>query len=217
MSDKTKNILEWVVCIVIAVVLAIFIRHFLITPTIVQQESMFPTLVNNERLILNRWGRTFKQYPSYGDIVTFEAPSKLFVTKDEVDEDYPVAKYEDNPTNIFSAFTYYVLEIGKKSFIKRVIGLPGDHIEIKNGMVYRNGQLLDEPYLQSGVRTDPEVSTDTQYSFTDIVVPEGTVYCLGDNRTRSTDCRAFGCIPLEKIEGTVVFRFWPLSKFGGIK
>ena len=52
--------------------------------------------------------------------------------------------------------------------------------------------------------------------FTDFVVPENYVFALGDNRAGSKDCRAFGCIPLEKIEGKVLFRFWPLSKFGGV-
>ena len=53
-------------------------------------------------------------------------------------------------------------------------------------------------------------------NFTGFKVPENCVFCLGDNRTGSIDCRSFGCIPLEKIEGTVAFRFWPFSKFGGV-
>ena len=53
--------------------------------------------------------------------------------------------------------------------------------------------------------------------FSDFVVPEGCIFAMGDNRTRSTDCRAFGCIPLEKIEGKVVLRFWPFDVFGTVK
>ena len=53
--------------------------------------------------------------------------------------------------------------------------------------------------------------------FTNFTVPENCVFSMGDNRTGSTDCRAFGCIPLEKIEGTVAIRFWPTSKFGGVE
>ena len=63
MNDKTKNIIEWIVCIVVAVVLAILIRYFIGTPTVVQQISMFPTLEQNDRLILSRLNRTTKKLP----------------------------------------------------------------------------------------------------------------------------------------------------------
>ena len=74
-SDKTKNILEWILCIVIAFILALLIKYYIGTPTIVKQVSMFPTLKENQRLILNRWVRTTNQMPKRGDIITFEAPS----------------------------------------------------------------------------------------------------------------------------------------------
>ena len=76
MSEKTKDIIEWIECIVIAIVLALLIRYFVGTPTVVQQESMYPNLKPGERLILNRIPRTKKQMPSRGDIITFEAPTK---------------------------------------------------------------------------------------------------------------------------------------------
>jgi len=212
MSDRTRNIIEWIECIVIAVVLALLIRYFIGTPTIVQQRSMYPTLIQNERLILNRWCRTTKKMPERGDIITFEAPSKTSLTTDEVDFNNPVAIYNNEPTNIFSKFTYYVLEWGKKSFIKRVIGVPGDHVKIENGKVYLNGKELDEPYLQDGVETTSEGGI-----FTDIIVPENCIFAMGDNRTESTDCRRFGCIPLEKIEGKVVIRFFPFNRFGEVE
>ena len=71
-----------------------------------------------------------------------------------------------------------------------------------------------EDYLQDGVITDMAQANDEE--FFAITVPENCVFAMGDNRTGSTDCRSFGCIPLEKIEGTVAFRFWPFSKFGGV-
>ena len=75
MSAKVKDILEWIYCIIIAVVLALLFRYFIGTPTIVKQVSMYPTLVQNQRLWLNRWGRTTKKMPERGNIITFEAPS----------------------------------------------------------------------------------------------------------------------------------------------
>ena len=95
--------------------------------------------------------------------------------------------------------------------------MPGEYIEIKDGAVYINGEKLKEEYLQPGVITDMVLGSDDESFFTNFTVPENCVFALGDNRPGSTDSRAFGCIPLEKIEGTVAFRFWPFSKFGGVE
>lgn len=207
-----KEIGGWIICIVIAIILALLIKYFILTPTVVKQESMYPTLEENQRLILNRLGRTFKQMPKRGDIITFEAPTVTYRTEEDTDISNPVAIYEDEERNIFESFSYNVLEIGKTSYIKRVIGLPGDHVQIKNGKVYINEEELKEDYLQSGIITD-----DAEGMFSDIIVPENTVFAMGDNRNSSVDCRAFGCIPLERIEGKVLIRFWPLNEFGKVE
>ena len=211
MSPKIKEALEWVYCIIIAIVLALLFRYFIGTPTIVKQVSMYPTLVQDQRLWLNRWGRTTKTLPERGDIITFEAPSKKMYAESEIDQSNPIAKYENEPTNIFGKFTKYVLEIGKESYIKRVIALPGEHVQIKDGKVYINEKELEEKYLQDGIITDVIGA-----GFTDFVVPENCVFAMGDNRNHSTDCRAFGCIPLEKIESKVAIRIWPLNVFGKV-
>ncbi len=211
MNDRIKNILEWIYCIIIAVVIAILIKYFIGTPTIVKQTSMWPTLEQNDRLILNRLPRTFGKMPERGDIITFEAPSNNDTGLLATDIENPVAKYDNEPTTWWGKFIYDVLEIGKESYIKRVIALPGEHVEIKEGKVYINGEELDEPYLKDDVITEP---TGVLNEF---IVPENTVFAMGDNREGSKDCRAFGCIPLEKIESKVVIRFWPLNKFGKVE
>ena len=209
MSDSTKNILEWIYCIVIAIVLALLIKFFLGTPTVVKQYSMYPTYKPNDRLILNRLEKS--KMPKRGDVVTFEAPSKNIYGPGEYDLNNPVAKYEYQPTNVFSKFTYYVLEINKTSYIKRVIALEGDKVEIKDGKVYINNELLPEKYLAEGVKTE---ATGV---FNNFIVPKGCVFLMGDNRSGSMDCRNFGCIPVERIESKVVFRFWPFNKIGPTK
>lgn len=209
MNEKLKEILEWFYCIIIAVVLALLVRYFVGTPTIVQQPSMYPTLKQNNRLILNRWFRTMNQTPSRGDIITFEAPSENYLSEKVINAKNPVAVYNNNPTGI-NKFIYYVLEIGKESYIKRVIGLPGERVEIKDGKVYINGEELVEDYLQPGIVTEPG-------TYNNFIVPEGYVFCMGDNRNKSTDCRHFGCIPIDKIEGKVFIRFWPIDVFGKVK
>ena len=209
MDERIKDILEWVYCIIIALVLALLFRYFIATPTIVKQRSMYPTLKENQRLILNRTYRITRKEPKRGDIVTFEAPSADY-EKWEVDQSNPVAIYENEPQGIFNRFVYYNLELTKKSYIKRVIALPGEHVKIENNAVYINGKILDEEYLQPDVVTDSEV-------FHDFIVPEGYFFAMGDNRTKSTDCRSLGCIPMEKLEGIVSFRFWPFDVFGKVE
>lgn len=209
MSDSTKNIIEWIYCIVIAIFLALLIKFFLGTPTVVKQYSMYPTYKPNDRLILNRLERS--KMPKRGDVVTFEAPSKNIYGPGEYDLNNPVAKYAYQPSNIFNKFTYYVLEINKTSYIKRVIAIEGDKVEIKDGKVYINNELLPEKYLAEGVKTE---ATGV---FNNFIVPKGYIFLMGDNRSGSMDCRNFGCIPVEKIESKVVFRFWPFNTMGPTK
>ena len=210
MSPKLKNILEWAYCIIIAVVLALLFRYYVGTPTVVKQVSMFNTLEENDRLWLSRWTRTVKGKYNRGDIITFEAPSNSLPTAMEINMDNPTAIYDYKPKGFFSKFAYNILEIGKMSYIKRVIAVQGDHIKIEDGKVYLNYEELDEPYLRDGVKTESNLITE-------LTVPEGYVFAMGDNREHSTDCRAFGCIPVDKIESKVLFRFWPFSKFGKIE
>lgn len=209
-NSKIKDILEWAYCIIIAVVLALLFRYYIGTPTIVKQPSMYNTLEEGQRLILSRWTRTVKGTYKRGDIITFEAPSQTQLSTFDVDMNNPVAIYDYKPNGIFAKFSYYVLEFNKTSYIKRVIGVAGDHIKIESGKVYLNGQELNEPYLRDGIKTEQKV-------FTDIIVPENCVFVMGDNRPQSMDSRSFGCIPLEKVESKVVIRFWPLNKFGKVK
>lgn len=208
--NKIKDFLEWIVCIVIALIIAILFRHYIGTPTIVKQPSMKPTLLENQRLWLNRWGKTTKKLPNRGDIITFEAPTKILLTQEEKEKSV-IARYEKEINNPISKFIYYILEINKTSYIKRAIGLPGDHIVIEDGKVFINNNEYEEKYLQPGMITDSGKGICI-----DLIVPENTVFAMGDNRAQSTDSRCFGCIPLEKIESTVWIRIWPLSKFGKI-
>lgn len=209
MNPKVKNILEWGYCIIIAIVLALLVRNFVGTPTIVKQRSMYPTLKPDQRLILNRLSITFHKDLKRGDIITFEAPSVTKISLEDADMSNPVAIYNNEPKGLLKRFVYYGLEWGKVTYIKRVIALPGEHIEIKDNKVYINGEEYKESYLDSSV-----VTTPCDGAFTDLIVPEGYIFAMGDNRPQSTDCRSFGCVPINKVEGKVAFRFWPLSSWG---
>ena len=208
MSEKTKNILEWIACIIIALVITLLFRYFVATPTVVKQVSMYPTLKENQRLLVTRTFRITSKEPKVGDIVTFEAPSYVY-SSTNADQSNPVAIYVEEDRGLISSFLYNAIEITKKSYIKRVIAVAGDHVEIKDGVVFVNNIQLKEEYLQDDVVTESEV-------FYDFIVPEGYFFCMGDNRQKSTDCRTFGCVPFEKIEGIVVYRFWPFDVAGSV-
>ncbi|MBR6252362.1 MAG: signal peptidase I [Clostridia bacterium] len=210
-----REILEWIVCIVVAFVLAVIIKYFIFTPTLVKQTSMFPTIYDGDRVFVNRLVRTFHIPVERGDIVTIEKPNGSELTPEELESGEVRARYYDHTG--WDWITYNMLEWGKTSYIKRIIGVSGDHILIENGKVYVNDEEIDESaYLIDGV--------DTNHYFgaggisNDFIVPAGYVFAMGDNRGGSEDCRRFGCVPVEKVEGKVLFRLWPFDeRFGEIK
>ena len=199
-----KEILEWVVCILIAYIIYLFINFFLGTISGVKQVSMFPTSQENDRLLIARQ-TIFKKDLQRGDIITFEAPIDEGYYK-EVDSNDVVAKY--NEYKGINSFLYNFIGIGKISYIKRVIGVAGDHVVInEDGTVSVNGEVLNEEYLL-------EQNTPQSGPYIDVVVPDGCIYVMGDNRKESKDSRFFGCIPIEHVDGYVLCRVWPLNKLG---
>jgi signal peptidase I len=162
-----EEIKDWVVSILIAVILAFFIRYFIVELYMVEGPSMRPTLVNSERLVVNKFIYRFKE-PERGDILVFKYP------RDQ-----------------------------SRDFIKRVIAIPGDTIEVKEGRVFVNGQLLNENYILERTRGSYPLST----------VPEGHIFVMGDNRNNSEDSRFkdVGFVPYTLIKGKAVMVFWPLD------
>ena len=207
-NSKSKEIFEWIVCILIALIIVVLIKAFVGFPTVVSGASMDSTLKDKQRLWVSRIGIEIHKYPKRGDIITFEAPSTTYVTKASYNPDDVTAEYKNDSKGIGEKIKSSIDIFGETSFIKRVIGLPGDYVEIKNKSVYLNGQALED----AGTVTD-----SAEGFFLDVVVPDGYVYVLGDNREVSGDSRRFGCIPIDKIEGKAVFRFWPLNKLGKVK
>ena len=155
-----REVLDWVICFAIAFVVYLLINYFFICAPTVKQQSMHPTIKNNEKVLTIRpWMKGSKF--EYGQIITFEAPidNKLYIDSNET---LYTAQYE-NYTGI-TLFLYNFLDVNKVSYIKRVIGLPGDHIVIKDGIVYRNDERIEEPYLR-------EMNTEIQeQEYADVIV-----------------------------------------------
>ena len=163
-----EEIKKGFVSIIIAVILVIILKVFVIEIFNIDGFSMCPTLENGDKLIVNKIAYKIKD-PERGEIIIFQLP-------------------EDN-----EAF-----------YIKRVIGLPGDKIEIKNDVVFVNNKPLKEEYIMDF----------TKGYHQSIEVPKDKYYVLGDNRSSSQDSRInnIGCIPIENIRGKAVVVFWPLEK-----
>lgn len=202
-----REALEWVVCIVIAYVIYLVINFLFGTISGVKQVSMFPTAQEGDKLLIQRT-TLFKHELERGEIITFEAPiDKGYY--EELDLADVVAEYHEY--NFFQNFLYEFIGIGKVSYIKRVIGVAGDHVVITDeGDVYVNDEKLQESYLH-------ENNTPKNGVYTDVVVPEGYIYVMGDNRKESKDSRFFGCIPVERVDGYVITRIWPFTRLGSLE
>lgn len=186
---------EWVGIIVTALIIAGVVVQF-VRPTRVDGESMLSTLQDRDYLIVN----TIKYKigdPKRGDIIIF-------------DTDMPIDGYSDlsvetrNPLRRAMDFILHDDSRGK-DLVKRVIGVGGDHVQISNGEVRVNGEVIDEPYLDEGMYTEGDV---------DVVVPEGKVFAMGDNRVNSLDSRfpEVGLIDEKDIMGHVMLRLFPIDR-----
>ena len=176
MASKS-TILEWVKTIVISVLIALLITTF-IKPTLVKGYSMYPTISQNDYLVINKIPYLMNE-PKYGDIVVFK--SKL-----------------------------QTVEGNEKDLIKRVIGMPGDTLEIKDGKVYRNGKVITESYVYGGITPGEMAPTS---------VEKGMLFVMGDNRPNSLDSRdeSVGEVPMGKVMGKVLVRLFPINKIGTVQ
>lgn len=166
-----------------AVILSIFITVFLFQPFRVVGHSMDPTLQDQQRIYVSKIHYTLSINPSYGDIVIIDSRFNRERTfKDDI--------FESPLVNLFlqREVRFY--------HVKRVIGKSGDVFEVNQGKVYRNGQQLDEPYLNEPMNITP---------YQKWIVPEGYIFVMGDNRNHSDDSRKLGFCPESHILGKKVF------------
>lgn len=199
---KLKEIISWVICILIAIISAFFIKNYIFELTKVEGNSMLPNFSDGQRLIVGKIG--IKSNIKRNDIVIFEAPSDL-------KDGNLIAQYDEIKMNIIKKCIFNTLEINKKSYIKRVIATEGERVQINEGKVFINGKEINESFLKKGTYTNVP-----KQEFETFVVPKGTVFVMGDNRNGSSDSRIFGCIPISKIRGKVIFRIFPINKIGKI-
>lgn len=183
-TTPKSTIREYTEAIIIALVLAFFIRTFVIQAFKIPSGSMLPTLLIGDHLLVNKF--------IYGIKVPFTGTVLVPINSPERN-DVIVFRYPQDP---------------KLDYIKRVIAIGGDTIESRDKVLYMNGKPFDDKY---GVRMDNSVADGTlspRDNFGPIVVPEGKVFVMGDNRDNSYDSRFWGFVDQKAILGKALIIYW---------
>lgn len=186
-KSPSRNVVEWILVLGGALVIAVLVRTFAFQTFWIPSPSMASTLEKGDRVLVNKLSYRFGD-PERGDVIVFERPPG---------------------------------ETGTiKDLIKRVIGLPGEQVSIMDGSVYIDGRKLDESYTHD-LPTDPNVGCGTGDTTgidtpTGMLVPDGYVFVMGDNRIQSHDGRCFGPVDEDLIVGRAFMIIWPPSKVGGL-
>ena len=190
-----NSLVELVIIVVVALGLALGIQAFLVKPFRIPSESMVPTLEVGQRVLVDRVSFRFSN-PDRGDIVVFKPPHGADLNACGVrhpsDQPCPKETPERSDTN----------------FIKRVVGLPGDHLKVLEGSVYINGKRQKESFA----RLDPECGTCNLPL--EITIPEDHYYMMGDNRGQSADSREWGPVPKKWMIGRAFMTYWPPGRIG---
>lgn len=193
-----REIISWSATFLIPLLLVLTLTSTVFCISTVNQRSMLPTLVEGELVYCSR-DPFAAEPPARGDIVLF---------------------YADNRTRgtLLWEFGMRLTDMADKwrgddykrnlRYVKRVIGLPGETVDLRDGLVYIDGEVLEEPYTGE--------STEARGIAFPLTVPGNQYFLMGDNRTESKDSRDFGCIGIGALEGRVRFRLLPLSKAGAV-
>jgi signal peptidase I len=178
---KTRSVrkiaLEWAIILVVAVTASFLIRTFVVQTFVIPSGSMKPTLHVGDRILVNKLSVDFGSINT-GDVIVFKAPPAV-----------------------------NCLEDGITDLVKRVIGLPGQHLTSKGNTVYVNGKALKEPWTYFHAIGSP---------IGHVTVPKNSYFVMGDNRAYSCDSRVWGTVPRSDIIGKVFVRVWPPSRIGFI-
>ena len=182
-AEKGNSILKDLKNLFIWIVIALIIRWQVIEPRWIPSGSMLPTLQIHDKILVE------KLTPK------ITSKSKLFKLKNKI--------------IVFNA-PQQLIEAGYESdiaLIKRVIGVPGDKVEVKEGNLYLN-DIAQNNFISDG---------DINYSTGPYIVPEKSLWVMGDNRNNSMDSHVWGFLPYEKVIGKAIFRYWPLNNIGPIR
>jgi signal peptidase I len=196
-KSPLKSVIELVLTVAIAVGLALLIQAFIVKPYRIPTPSMVPTLAVGQRILTNR----LINHPSVGDVVVFHPPHGADLAD-------PVCGNANEGAGHSQACDLPTAAESNQTFVKRVVGGPGDRIQIVDGHVIRNGVREKDPYIEP-------CGADSSCNFrTAIVVPPGDYFMMGDNRGESDDSRFWGPVPDKWVIGVAFFTYWPPDRIG---
>jgi signal peptidase I len=197
-----RGVIELVATVCGALFFALAIQAFAVKPYRIPSGSMLPTLQVGERIIVNRFSHRLGGDPSLNDVTVFTPPVGADTSTCGVQGEGPFYAGARSHQSCSKATGGE----GREAFVKRVVGLPGDTIAIRDGHVVRNGTLAKEPFASS--------CTGAACNLQPITIPDDHYFLMGDNRGNSDDSRFWGPVPRDKIIGEAVVSYWPLGRLG---
>jgi signal peptidase I len=192
---------ELVVIVAVALGLAFLIQAWVVKPYRIPSGSMEPTLQVGQRILVDRIGMHFGS-PHVGEIMVFHPPANYDQCADPNQGENTAGEIKPQACDQVQSKESSV------TFVKRVVGLPGDHLRIVNGYVIRNGKRESAPYIK---QCDGDAACNFPRT---IVVPNGDYYMMGDNRPDSEDSRFWGPVPRSWLIGQAFFTYWPIGRIG---
>ena len=217
MATKNKSrVREYIEAFIIAIILALVIRAYVVQAFKIPSGSMIPSLLVGDHLLANKFiygmnapfsdGRflVFRQ-PKRGDIVVFSFPKNR--EKEECSSTSKnILNRVENVLN--TGNPSYIFKDDCRDFIKRIIGVGGDKVEVKNKKVYVNDIMLDEPYTIFRDTGALEQGLTPRDNFKPVIVPRNKFFAMGDNRDQSFDSRFWGFVDMEDIKGKALIIYW---------
>ena len=205
MTKAKKSLLrsagETLVVVALAVGLALLLQAFIVKPYRIPSGSMEPTLNIGQRILVDRIGMHFSS-PHVGDVMVFHPPANYSTCADPDQGQLTSGEFGAQPCDVAQPRASSV------TFVKRVVGLPGDHLQIKDGHVIRNGKREPDSFT---IPCDGAPACTFRQT---IVVPKDDYYMMGDNRPDSDDSRFWGPVPRSWLIGKAFFTYWPPDRVG---
>jgi signal peptidase I len=204
-TKPLRSTVELVVTVAAALFFALTIQALAVKPYRIPSESMLPTLEPGQRILVDRFSHRVGGDPKLGDVTVFVPPQGAVTGTCGHAGEGP--NYDGGPATR-RACSQPTRDRSDTTFVKRVVGLPGDTIAIVNGHVVRNGKPTREPFAGSCAGPDCNLNP--------ITIPPGTYFLMGDNRGDSDDSRFWGPVPRAWIIGKAVASYWPPSDIRGL-
>jgi signal peptidase I len=204
-TKPLRSTVELILTVAVALFFALTIQAFAVKPYRIPSESMVPTLEKGQRILVDRFSHRIGGDPELGDVTVFTPPDGADTGECGNGGQGP---FYDGGAEARQSCASPTAGKADTTFVKRVVGMPGDTIAVVNGRVIRNGKPAEEPFA-SGC-TGPECNLN------EIRIPSGAYFMMGDNRGDSADSRFWGPVPRRWVIGKAVATYWPPNQMGGV-